>query len=35
LKELFIRRLEEFSRVYRLDVPILRRLKKRTGKNQN
>jgi hypothetical protein len=32
LKELFIRRLEEFNRVYRLDVPILRRLKKTTGK---
>jgi hypothetical protein len=34
LKELFIRRLEEFNRVYRLDVPILERLRK-AGKNQN
>jgi hypothetical protein len=32
LKELFIRRLEEFNRIYRLDVPILERLKKSVGK---
>jgi hypothetical protein len=35
LKELFIRRLEEFNRVYRLDVPILAKLKKGIGKKQN
>jgi hypothetical protein len=34
LKKLFIRRLEEFNRVYKLDVPILARLKRKTGKNQ-
>lgn len=28
LKELFVRRLEEFSKLYKLDVPILKKLKK-------
>jgi hypothetical protein len=33
LKAMFVRRLEEFSRVYELDVPILGRLRKKAGKN--